>query len=63
MTVVRTCDVALPNVMLLPEQWPDPDDEGVTHLAPELAAKLFATLRSFANFVESYRADCTETGD
>jgi hypothetical protein len=51
-------------VVLLPaEQWPDPDDEGVTHLSAGVATKLFATLRSIGNFVEAYRARCTETGD
>ncbi len=63
MTVTVTCDVALPTVTLRPEDWPDPDDAGVTHLPPDVTAKVFGTLRSIANFVEAYRARCTETSD
>ena len=53
----------LPTILLFPEEWPDADDDGVTHLPSTVAVKLFATLTSIANFVEAYRARCTETGD
>ena len=61
--MVAPCDLTPPTVILLPEQWPDADAAGVTHLPPEIAARLFGTLKSVANFVEAYRARCTETGD
>ncbi len=63
MTVTRTCDLKPPVVHIAPEEWPDPDAEGITHLVPKVTAKVFATLKSFVNFVEVYRAGCTETGD